>query len=122
MYPHERSLVRLLAGKPFAIVGVNNDENLVEIREVVKAKKINWRSFWESGDQANSISSQWCIASRPSTFLIDASGKIRYRNLDGKSLDTAIEELMRELGHPVSLVGVDHESADAKLFNSESDE
>ena len=38
MYPHERSLVRHLADKPFAIIGVNSDDDLEETRKVVEKK------------------------------------------------------------------------------------
>ena len=36
MYPHERSLVKQLADKPFALIGVNSDSDLEKIRETVK--------------------------------------------------------------------------------------
>ena len=44
MYPHERSLVKKMKDKPFALIGVNSDP-----RPKVKAAKIRenitWRSF-----------------------------------------------------------------------------
>ena len=32
MYPHERSLVKKLADKPFALVGVNSDPDLEKLK------------------------------------------------------------------------------------------
>ena len=109
MYPHERSLVRHLADKPFAIIGVNSDDELDEIREVVKKKNITWRSFWngEEGTQGP-ISKAWKVTGWPTTYLIDKEGVIRYTNVRGDALDRAIETLMDEMGHEVNLQDIDH--------------
>ena len=45
MYPHERSLVKALAGQPFVILGVNSDQDRDGIKETVKKEEITWRSF-----------------------------------------------------------------------------
>lgn len=117
MYPHERSLVRLMADKPFAIVGVNSDPDLESIRETVKEKSITWRSFWNGEDGPRGpISKEWCVRGWPTTYLIDKDGVIRYKNLRGDSLDKAIETLMSEMGEDVSIVGVDHKAEDAKAL------
>ena len=114
MYPHERSLVRLLAEKPFAIVGVNSDESLDEIREVVGKKNISWRSFWNGPEGTRGpISTKWGVGSWPTTYLLDKDGVIRYKNVRGASLDSAIETLMVEMGQDVKLSGIDHEAEDA---------
>ena len=113
MYPHERSLVRKLANKPFAIVGVNSDRNLDKVRSTAAKKSISWRSFWngEEGTQGP-ISKKWQITGWPTTYLIDKDGVIRHKNLRGEALDKAIEELMAEMGEEVKLVGIDHEAED----------
>jgi hypothetical protein len=114
MYPHERSLVRHLAGKPFAIIGVNSDKSLEDIRQIAIEKKITWRSFWNGVDgRSGPISTKWCVATWPTTYLIDKEGVIRYKNVRGKSLDQAIEKLMAEMGEEVNLVDIDHASEDA---------
>ena len=111
MYPHERSLVRHLAGKPFAIIGVNSNQSRDNIREIAIEKKITWRSFWNGPNGTDGpISTRWCVESWPTSYLIDSEGVIRYKNLRGKPLDQAIEKLMAELDEDVKLVGIDHES------------
>ena len=40
MYPHERSLVKRLKDKPFALIGVNSDADLDELREVRVDKEL----------------------------------------------------------------------------------
>ena len=115
MYPHERSLVRKLANKPFAIIGVNSDKDLEKLSKVRVEKNITWRSFW-NGEKGTGgpISTKWCVTGWPTTYLIDKDGVIRYKNVRGKSLDKALEVLLAEMGEEVSLVGIDHEAEDAK--------
>ncbi len=117
MYPHERSLVRLLAGKSFAIVGVNSDQKIETAINAVKTKNLNWRSFVNQQGEG-SISGDWKVNSWPTTYLIDAKGIIRYKGLRGNSLDKAVEELLAELGEEVSIVGVDHEAEDEKAMEA----
>ena len=114
MYPHERSLVRKLSDKPFAIVGVNSDKDLNQIRKTVAEKNLTWRSFWngEKGTRGP-ISSAWKVKSWPTTYLIDREGVIRYTNVRGQALDAALEKLLAEMGEEVDLVGVDHEAEDS---------
>lgn len=101
MYPHERTLVEKLADKPFALVGVNSDQDIDEIREIVKEKNITWRSFQNTVDD-HSISDDWVVQGWPTIYLIDAEGKIRYKN-PGDKLDEAITELLAEMDVEVEL-------------------
>ena len=104
MYSHERSLVKQLADKPFAIVGVNSDKNREKICSVVNEKNISWRSFWNGSEgPGGHISTKWNVSSWPTTYLLDADGKIRFKNLRGEKMDKAITELMAEMGHDVDL-------------------
>lgn len=103
MYPHERSLVKQLSGKPFEIIGVNSDRDRKKIRETVKEKNLNWRSFWNGGSTRGPISTRWQVGGWPTTYLIDAKGVIRYKNLRGAKLDAAIEKLLGEMNVKVKL-------------------
>ena len=101
MYPHERSLVKQLAGKPFEIIGVNSDNDLKAIRKICEEKNISWRSF-QNESSTGTISEKWGIQGWPTIFLIDAKGVIRYQ---GHSVDDKlIEELLAEMGHDVKIV------------------
>ena len=108
MYPHERSLVKQLADKPFALIGVNSDENLEEIREVVKEKNITWRSFWNGPKgTAGPISTKWNVQGWPTVYILDAEGVIQYKG-HGEGIDETIEKLLAEMGHEVEI----HEAGD----------
>src|SRR6516164_4959051 len=101
MYPHERSLVKKLADKPFALVGVNSDKDLDELKKVLEEEKITWRSFWNGKDGTRGpISTDWHVQGWPTLVIIDHKGVIRHKYLgsprEEKTLDDAIEKLVAE--------------------------
>ena len=79
MYPHERSLVKRLADKPFAIVGVNSDADREKIQETLVKESITWRSFWNGGSTGGPISKAWNVSGWPTIYLIDHEGVIRWK-------------------------------------------
>jgi hypothetical protein len=100
MYPHERSLVKRLDGKPFALVGVNSDADLKALKPILEKEQITWRSFWngEKGTRGP-ISEEWNIRGWPTLYLIDHKGVIRHKYAGSpgdKALDAAIDKLVRE--------------------------
>ena len=99
MYPHERSLVKRLKDKPFALIGVNSDKDLTKLRPRLKQENITWRSFWSGPEGAwGPIPMQWNVQGWPTLYLLDHRGVIRFRGLRGaKAIDTAIDQLLAEL-------------------------
>jgi hypothetical protein len=97
MYEHERSLVKRLEGKPFALIGVNSDKDRTELKQVLKAEKITWRSFWNGGSTSGPISKQWKVTGWPSIWIIDANGVIRNRGARGPAMDKVVDELLAEM-------------------------
>src|SRR3954471_1168057 len=97
MYPHERSLVQRLAGKPFALVGVNSDDDRTELKAAMAAEQITWRSFWNGGGTGGPISREWDVHSWPTIYVVDHRGVIRYKDVRGELLDRAVDNLLREL-------------------------
>jgi hypothetical protein len=100
MYPHERSLVKKLADKPFALVGVNSDENLVELKKVLEEERITWRSFWNGKEGTGGpIATEWNVHGWPTLFVIDHKGVIRHKwagSPGEEKLDAAIDRLVAE--------------------------
>jgi hypothetical protein len=100
MYPHERSLVKKLADKPFALIGVNSDRDLKELKPVLEKEQITWRSFW-NGEKGTGgpISAAWLVRGWPTLYVIDHKGVIRHKYLGSPGdevLDAAIEKLVKE--------------------------
>lgn len=97
MYAYERSLVKRLSDKPFALIGVNTDQR-ERIKKVIKEENITWRSFWDGQGTQGPISTAWGIQAWPSLFIIDAKGIIRYKQIHGeKAIDEAIDTLLKEI-------------------------
>ena|SRR5579885_3363967 len=94
MVPHERSLVKRLESKPFALLGVDFDDTPEKCRKAEEEKKITWRS-WFNG-RKGPIAKQYHISGLPTIYVLDGSGVIRYKNVEGKEMDEAVETLLKE--------------------------
>jgi hypothetical protein len=98
MYPHERSLVKRLAGEPFALIGINSDKDLEELQDVLVEENITWRSFWNGPDGTGGpISTQWNVRGWPTIYILDHEGKIRFKGPRGEAMDEAVDELLAEM-------------------------
>ncbi len=96
MYPHERSLVEKHPADQFAIVGVNSESTIEAARDAVKKNNLTWKNFYDGGT-SGPISTRWNVKGWPTTYVIDSSGVIRYKDVRGDDLDAAIEALLAEL-------------------------
>ena len=98
MFPHERSLVQRMEGRPFAIIGVNSDADKSAIKKQNEKHKITWRSFWCGPDGSEGpIPTKWNVSAWPTLYFIDHKGVIRHKNLRNEhEMDRAIEKLVAE--------------------------
>jgi peroxiredoxin len=96
MYPHERSLVKKMENKPFALLGINSDPK-ERVREVLKKENITWRSFWDGGDTNGPIARAWNVSGWPTIYVLDHKGVIRFKNVRGEKMDEAVEQLLKEM-------------------------
>ena len=99
MYPHERSLVKKLAKKPFALIGVNSDSRQ-RAKKAIEKENITWRSFWDGGRTGGPIATKWNVSAWPTIYVLDHEGVIRYRNVRGASMEKAVEELLAKADTP----------------------
>ena len=96
MIPHERSLVKRLEGKPFALLGVNSDQEKSETRKRCRTEGMTWRS-WFNGGTGGSIAAAWGVHSWPTIYVLDPKGVIRFKNVRGEAMDKAVDQLLAEL-------------------------
>ncbi len=100
MYPHERSLVERLKDRPFALLGVNSDDDREALKQVLIDEEITWRSFWNGGGIDGPISSSWEVAGWPTLYLIDHEGVIRHTYIgspdDAEEFDATIDAMVEE--------------------------
>ena len=98
MYPHERSLVKRLEGKPFALIGVNSDPDKEKLKERMTKEQITWRSFWNGPKGPDGpISHAWNVRGWPTIYVLDAKGTIRFKGVRGEAMDKAVDELLKEI-------------------------
>jgi hypothetical protein len=97
MFPHERSLVKRLEGKPFALLGINSDKDKEKLKEQNEAAQITWRSWWNGGSTSGPISTAWKVRAWPTIYVLDPKGVIRYKGVRGKAMDNAVDTLLAEM-------------------------
>ena len=98
MYPHERSLVKRLEGKPFVILGVNSDPK-DKLKQVIKKEQMTWRSWWDGGDTSGPIATRWNVSGWPTLYLVDHKGVIRNKWVGSPSdqvMDQTVDALVKE--------------------------
>ena len=94
MLPHERSLVKKLEGRPFAIVGVNSDSK-ERLQELVADGTTTWRNFTNE-QKYGKISTVWGVRGWPTLYYIDHNGVIKHKGLRGEAMEKAIMEMVAE--------------------------
>lgn len=94
MFPHERSLVRRLAGTPFVLLGIVNDVDRAKVKKMVKDEGLTWRSWWDGEDIGYPIMTSWQVRCWPTIYVLDHRGAIRYRDIRGDDLDFAVDALL----------------------------
>jgi len=98
MYPHERSLVKRLEGKPFALVGVNSDTDKATLKKRMAEERITWRSFWNGPKGTDGpISRAWNVRGWPTIYVLDHKGEIRFKGVRDQKLDKAVDQLIKNL-------------------------
>ena len=98
MYPHERSLVKEMEGKPFEIIGINSDD-IERAQKAVLENELSWRSFQnEHEGRERSISADWFVSGWPTIVVLDAELRIHYRGHDGNAATEVAKKLVAELG------------------------
>jgi AhpC/TSA family len=97
MYPHERSLVNRLQGKPFALLGINSDSNLEALHAAMAQERITWRSWWDGGSTSGPIAAAYGVHAWPTTYVLDQHGVIRFKNVRGEDMDRAVDTLLEKL-------------------------
>jgi len=86
--------VKKMEGRPFALLGVNSDENLERLRARMQEEGITWRSWRNGGSTEGPISTKWNVTGWPTIYVIDHRGVIRHKDLPHEALEAAVEELV----------------------------
>jgi len=96
MIPDQRALVAKFADQPFVLLGVNSDQTLDEPQKKLAAEQMTWRQ-WLDGGSTGPIATAWNVSSWPMTYIIDADGVIRFKDLCNLRVEEAIEGLLAKM-------------------------
>ncbi len=99
LLPRERALVARLRDRPFALVGVDGDENMSTAKKVAEKEGRTWRSFWDGGPSKSPIIARWDVHSWPTIYVLDHKGIIRHQvvNFPSKErFEDIIDRLLEE--------------------------
>jgi peroxiredoxin len=94
--PVERRLVEKFQGRPLALISVSADQQREELEAFLNQTPMPWTHWWQ-GPQG-SLLKTWNIHRFPTTYVIDAKGVIRYKQVHGVELEQAVEKLLAETG------------------------
>ena len=93
MLPAEKEMVKRLADKPFALIGINSDGDRSVVNEILKKENITWRNVID-GNTSGPIATAWNISGWPTIYVLDKDGKIAYRDLRDEDLEKAVVKLL----------------------------
>jgi len=91
-----KALVERYPNEPFAIVGVNTDDERDEYRKKAVEHGVTWRSAWQGSTQGP-IPTRWGVSGYPTIFVLDADHVIRHVDARGEELERVVAELLAEV-------------------------
>ena len=97
MLPHEKKLVKLLDGKPFALLGINSDGDAATVKKILAEQEITWRQAVDEATDG-ALATEWNINGWPTIFILDAKGVIRFKDLRDQDMEDAVKKLLAEAG------------------------
>lgn len=95
MLPHEKEMVKRLADKPFALIGINSDGNRSVVNKILSEENITWRNIIDESTSGK-IATAWNVQGWPTIYVLDSKGKIRHRDLRDQELEEAVVKLLAE--------------------------
>jgi hypothetical protein len=96
MLPAEKALVKRLEKEPFALIGINTDGNLEQLKGLLEKQGVTWRNAWEGAvpSGAGPLARAWEVTQFPTMYVLDVRGVIRAQ--DPVDLDQAVDALVAE--------------------------
>lgn len=80
--------------KGFTVMGVSLDEDREKWLEAIKKDGLTWNHVSDLNRWESAVAAEWQVASIPSTFLIDRTGRIAARDLHGDELEEKVKQLL----------------------------
>ena len=92
--PNVAALYTEFHSKGLNIISVSLDEDATKWKDAITNDKLIWTQISNLKEMKDPIALQYGVVQIPTTFLVDASGKIAAVDLNGESLKAKIKELL----------------------------
>jgi peroxiredoxin len=93
--PNVVAIYNELHSKGLNIIGVSLDKDLTKWNEAIAKDKITWTQVSNLKKWEEPIAKQYGVQQIPTTFILDASGKIIAKDLSGEELKAKVLELLK---------------------------
>lgn len=93
MIPHEREMVERLKDKPFKLISVSGDDKIETLRTFLEKEKMPWTHWFA---ERKGILKDWNIRYFPTIYILDHTGKIRFKDLRGEKMEEAVNQLLAD--------------------------
>ena len=94
-YPHQREMLERYRDENVILLGVNSDGELDRVLEAKEREGLHYRTWWDESTRGP-IAQSWIVWSWPTTYILDATGFIRYVDVRGEAIMKAVDELLAE--------------------------
>ena len=94
--PNVVALYKAFHSKGLNIISVSLDEDAVSWKEAIVKDKLTWTQVSNLKEMKDPIALQYGITQIPTTFLLDAKGKIIAIDLSGNDLKVKIKSMLSE--------------------------
>jgi thiol-disulfide isomerase/thioredoxin len=91
---------RRYQNRGFEIIGISLDYNMDILKEFLETESMPWTQIAYGMGWENPLAELYQINALPARILIDRQGKLRFKNLHGKTLESQVVELLNETNEP----------------------
>ena len=97
--PHLKELAERHEGKPFLLLGVNNDADPDAARKAARDAGMTWPSWADGAPHHGPIANRYLIRGigTPTFLVVDAKGAIRSKSLTPLGVDQLVDKLLAEI-------------------------
>jgi len=97
--PNERALLARHGDEPFALLGVNADENRAVAQKSADDYGVTWPNWNDPLTAAGEgpINDRFHVHAIPMVVVLDGAGIIRAKGVSGERLERVVQELLAEL-------------------------
>jgi hypothetical protein len=89
-----------MEGRPFALLGINCDQELQTVQQASTRYNVTWPNWWNGGVHG-SYTERYGVDRFPTALVLDANGMVRFRGSpQDPRMEETVEKLVREAERP----------------------